>query len=458
MENEGTSYGSFILTHQDPDSRQALRIVSELKDPHVEQDEITRLSEFPADPEERYAAILSSIANHAGKQITFLSIPNIPGTIISSGDLHRTFVHNSDGAWKTARAVQRGHAKRSLIPIGMVAEDVGYHTGFQEKSVGFTQTQAGREYGDPISKFLLKYAAENNIAFEKILGSTISKTDSRAPYNRARILEYLAKRKNDSDIRIVDIIDFLESPANVAPYALSALQDEGLVLFDSVSPDNSKMKINYSINPDFHDIPHTTHKYNLKPALEAISSLTQKGVSEFNIDAVHSEMQKKNPNSTRNVASNLVLDLARGGYLNRGEFKGGRNLSVVTILQEGEKLVTEVLEPLRIALTDTPEGKALRDKWRNIPWEEYAPKALAIHKESSNKGNSINNSTSLIKINEIILQNPGIRTTDIMKTLKESGLPHKAINMYINKLIETGKIIREKEPNNITRWYPAISS
>ena len=62
MENEGTSYGSFILTHQDPDSRQALRIVSELKDPHVEQDEITRLSEFPADPEERYAAILSSIA------------------------------------------------------------------------------------------------------------------------------------------------------------------------------------------------------------------------------------------------------------------------------------------------------------------------------------------------------------------------------------------------------------
>jgi predicted transcriptional regulator len=169
-------------------------------------------------------------------------------------------------------------------------------------------------------------------------------------------------------------------------------------------------------------------------------------------------MQKKNPNSTRNVASNLVLDLARGGYLNRGEFKGGRNLSVVTILQEGEKLVTEVLEPLRIALTDTPEGKALRDKWRNIPWEEYAPKALAIHKESSNKGNSINNSTSLIKINEIILQNPGIRTTDIMKTLKESGLPHKAINMYINKLIETGKIIREKEPNNITRWYPAISS
>lgn len=448
------------LNHQDPDYRQSLRILSELRaqrpinNPKIETPLVAGKHEFPSDPEDRYEAILSSITNHAGKQITLLSIPSIPGTIITGKELHRAFLQNSGGVWKTADRIQTEHAKKSLIPIGMVAEEVGFKKGLQEETVGFTQTQAGKEYGDPIAKFLLKYAADNNLSLEKIFGTTLSKTESRAPYNRARILEYLAERKNDSGIRIVDITGIFGFSDNVVSAALTSLQEEGLVMFDSVSAESSKVKFNYSVNPDFNQVPRSTHGYNIRPALEAISSLVNNGVSEFSIDTVLAEVQKKDPTCERRVIRNLVLDLARGGYLNRGEFKGSANLSVVTILQEGEKFVKEVLEPLRLSLTDTPEGEALRNVWRSIPWNDYAPKALERHKELSKKGNPVSGSVSLEKINEIILENPGIRTGEIKRKLKESDLPYKTINMYINKLVESGNIKKVRESNVLTRWFP----
>lgn len=448
------------LNHQDPDYRQSLRILSELRtqrpinNPKIETPPVAEKHEFPSDPKERYEAILSSIANHAGKQITLLSIPSIPGTFITGKELHRAFLQNSGGVWKTADRVQTEHVKKSLIPIGMIAEEVGFKKGLQEEAVGFTQTRAGKEYGAPIAKFLLKYATDNNLSLEKVFGTTLSKTDSRAPYNRARLLEYLAERRNDSGIRMVDITSIFGFSDNVVSAALTSLQEEGLVLFDSVSAENSKVKFNYSVNPDFKDIPQSTHGYNIKPALEAISSLVNNGISEFSIDTVLTAIQKKDPNCERRVVRNLVLDLVRGGYLTRGEFKGGHNLSVVTILQEGEKFVKEALAPLRLSLTDTPEGEALRNEWRNIAWEDYAPKALERHKELSKKGNLTSSSTSLAKINEIILENPGIRTGEIKRILKESSLPYKTINMYVNKLVENGSIRRTKESSVLTRWFP----
>jgi len=221
----------------------------------VSESSVGKKAEFPTDPEKRFASVISSIGNHAGKQITFLSIPSIPGAIITPRELHNAFLENSGRVWKTHGSVQDSHARRSLIPIGMVAEEIVMRDGSDTELVGFIQTEAGRTYGDPVSKFLLKYAATHDISFEKILGVTSSSTDSRAPYNRARVLEYLSQRKNDSNIRIVDVQKSLRiSDDTTVREAMDLLQEEGLLMFESVDPEKTQGKFTYTLNPNFTGI------------------------------------------------------------------------------------------------------------------------------------------------------------------------------------------------------------
>ncbi len=433
------------LDHENADHRQALRIIEELRS--------QKKTEFPTDPEKRFEAIISSIGNNAGKQITFLSIPSVPGANITRWELHTAFVENSGGVWRTTSSLQRDHARRSLIPIGMVAEESVIRDGSNTEIVGFTKTEAGREYGDPISKFLLKYASEHNISLEKILGTTGSNQDSRAPYNRARILEYLSERKDDPHIRIVDISDFLEckNPALVTN-SLRELQEEGLVIFDSVDQENTKGKYMYTLTPVFEGAARLQHNAIPHPVLDAIKTLQASGSTEFEIDTVFSEIQKNDSNYKRERVRAVIAELARNNYLKRGKFEGSKIKSAVRILQEGFEFVNEVIIPLRTSLTDTPEGKALRDEWRNIDWQKYAPNALQIHKENSRKANMTDSTVLQNAIREIISQNPGIRTNEMKNRIKELGLPYKGVTRLSSSLLQIGELRRETQ-GRASMWY-----
>ncbi len=442
------------LYHEDPDYRQALRIIAELRSQReINHTKIEKRAEFPTDPEKRLEAIISSIGNHAGKQITFLSIPSTPGVIVTPWELHTAFVENSGRVWRTSGNVQRDHAQSSLIPIGMVAEEAVKRDGRNSELVGFTKTEAGREYGDPISKFLLKYASEHNISLDKIFGSTGSNQDSRAPYNRARILEYLSERKDESLIRIVDLAEFLgNKKGNIVADTLRALQEAGLVIFDSVDSENAKGKFTYTLNPGFIGAIKSQYNVLLNPVLDAIDTLRASGNTEFEIDNVLSEIQKNDADFNRDSVGNVLLDLANNRYLKHGEFKAGSTMSSVTILKEGIEFVNDVLTPLRTSLTDTPEGKALRDEWRNIDWQRYASNALMIHKENSRNANPIDQTLIQNTIREIISQNPGIRNNEMTNKLKELGLPYKNPSKQLASLLENGEVRRETQ-GKATMWY-----
>ncbi len=266
-----------VLHREDPDYRQSLRIISELRSqrevkPSNEPDLKKAEHEFPTDPEERFATILSSVGNNAGKQITFLSIPSVSGTIITPWELHTAFIANSNSVWKRGSDVSQAHTEHSLIPIGMVAKKEGFKSGMQEVAVGFIQTEAGKKYGDPIAKYLLKYASEHNLSLEKILGTTASRTGSRAPYNRARVLEYLVGRKDATSIKIAQIAKDLgfQDPTTISE-SLTFLQNEGLVVYDSVNTENTKGKFTFSLNPEFKgEVKKSRSGLNVTPIIQAL--------------------------------------------------------------------------------------------------------------------------------------------------------------------------------------------
>ncbi len=442
------------LDHENADHRQALRIIEELRaQRETNHPKIEKRAEFPTDPEKRFEAIISSIGNHAGKQATFLSIPSFPGANITPDELHTAFVENSGGVWRTHHSLQKAHTQASLIPIGMVAEESVIRDGHNTELVGFTKTEAGREYGDPISKFLLKYASEHNISLDQIFGFTGTNANSRAPYNRARILEYLSERKDDPHIRMADLAELLglKSTSQIGG-TLKALQEEGLVIFDSVDFENSEGKFICTLNPDFHGETNSRYKAALASTLNAIKALQESGSTEFETGNILSEIQKNDVDFKRDSVRKVVSDLIRNGYLIRGEFEGNKILSKVTILQEGTEFVNNVITPLRTSLTDTPEGKTLRDEWRNINWQKYAPNALKIHKENSRIANKTDPTVLQKAIREIISQNLAIRSGEVENKLKELGLPYKSSRNQLITLFKNGEIRKEKQ-GKASMWY-----
>ena len=76
----------------------------------------------------------------------------------------------------------------TFAPIGLIVQDI-MGRGLNYSQRYFTLTQAGETYGQPAAAFSLKYAVDHNTSLFNLLGSTQSGGDSRAPYNRARLVE-----------------------------------------------------------------------------------------------------------------------------------------------------------------------------------------------------------------------------------------------------------------------------
>ncbi len=122
------------IRDNDPDYKQALRVIAEMRaDKSLANEsaypqggydqkkgERDATKEFPKDPEERFKVVISAIGNNAAKQITFLSIPGLSGSVITPSELHKEFVKNSSGVWNTSESAQAFHAKKTLIPFGLV--------------------------------------------------------------------------------------------------------------------------------------------------------------------------------------------------------------------------------------------------------------------------------------------------------------------------------------------------
>ncbi len=205
--------------------------------------------EFPISPEERFDAVISSLQTPP-KQILMLLLRDYPQTAWELGLDFKDAIREQI-EWQTP---DRTHLNRSLnycqktlIPIGMVAEEAFFYSGeIARESVGFSATEAGQQYGKPIAAYLLTSAYQDAQSGRRYLwhalGPTGSSGPSRAPIVRSRLLFSLASQEGttSSIVGLTEELQISQIDSNTIGDNLHVLHKHGLVNLESVSGHKGK--------------------------------------------------------------------------------------------------------------------------------------------------------------------------------------------------------------------------
>lgn len=185
--------------------------------------------DFPSSPAARLEAVLSCM-NGELKQATLLVIDRNPMTGTA---IRRRLAELTDARLPTGTFSSYG--VQTLCPAGFLIHEV-FGKGLRIRYNCFKLSVVGERYGQPIAAFSLRYAVDHNISLYSLLGPASTVGKSRAPYNRARIMELLAQGCS----RIVELEDRLGLAHTDISYHLNHLRTHGLVLFDSLNPEREE--------------------------------------------------------------------------------------------------------------------------------------------------------------------------------------------------------------------------
>ena len=303
-----------------------------------------RENPFPSDLEGRLDAILN-VVNTEMKSLTLLHLETehaLSGLEIQS-KVGRTLQNRG---YLVDKQAFQNYCSQSLYPIGMVAIEEILSEGEIILNTGYKITSAGRHYGLPISAFSLDFAVRNNRSMYSILGSTVSKGNSRAPSNRIKILTILAK----NGVSEVEICESLSLDAKSVLDHLNKLREAGLVNFSSVgnSP-KSKRVVMYEFVAILNE-PQTVSRER---------ALTQQVYQELKKrDKVNPTALAEDLNKSRQSVSKVLSGLLRQGHAKFSSWSTDQR-SKVSITSKGREFYMQYLVPLMDALSDGPELKRM---------------------------------------------------------------------------------------------------
>jgi len=410
---------------------------------------IVRSEEFPSDPKERLAAVLAGFANREAKAVTLLLLRDYPK---GGQDLWQEFLEVTDNRWMIGWNGPKGYCRDSLIPVGMVAEELFLSMGTLEFTLGYTTTEAGEHYGKPIAAFLLRKAVEYGYSFFPIFGSTCSTGASRAPSNRAKILELLVQ--NPVHLRTADITSLLGfEERTLAGQHLRALDKAGLISYSAVGAEESgyasfQWRPGKKLKEEVIDLGH----YPLLTR-DIARILASKGEPMNRED-----LQKALPKSFRgkirslsNISEVLNCLLHQGFAIAR--FRGEKH-SEIKLLEKGERFYQEVIWPIKEALSDGPglaEMRALMTGWPN-----FAPEAVRLYKEVSPHAQGKSRAVWQRKIFGLLELRPdGLRPKEISDSL--SDLSHPRAISLLNEFFRDGLVRKRKEGRAVYYCLPTLS-
>lgn len=179
--------------------------------------------EFPKDSEARMEAVLSCV-NSELKQATVLVMDKYPFT---GNDTHARLQQYTDAKIPDRKTLYN-YCSATFSPIGFLVEELfGRGLGLADRY--FTLSDAGLVYGQAIAAFSLRFAVDNNLSLYQFFGPTYSTGNSRAPYNRARIVELVNAGHNT----MVDIARQIGLEDCGVREHLKRLNEAGIVIFDS---------------------------------------------------------------------------------------------------------------------------------------------------------------------------------------------------------------------------------
>lgn len=398
--------------------------------------------DFPQDREARLETVLSCL-NGEVKHATLLVLNQDPAT---SSRIRRRLTELTTARLPSTSTLF-DYCIQTLCPAGFVIHET-FRTDHPYNC--FRISDAGAKYGQPLAAFSLRYAVENHISFGELLRTASSAGDSRAPYNRARILELVAAGCE----RVVEIETELGLSHTDINYHLKHLQALGLTNFRSLN----------ACEPDFKTYRWVAGR---KPE-EARTVRTRKTLT----GQVARWLHTNKAGTYRQIAQQLnhkhVLDVSRVlvGLAQQGlattEFPS-TSRSKVTLAEKASLLLDYVMS-VRSALTNSTQLKtmtALRDEFladKDL-FRRYLDVAIEHHSTASpmmNARKSTERESELLKFLQSfqVDRGRGPRPSEMMALL---GWNHGTLRIYINSLIRKGRLRREEEGMTVRYTLPAQS-
>jgi DNA-binding PadR family transcriptional regulator len=415
--------------------------------PDLVKREVIRSEEFPTDPEERLAAVLAGFANSEAKAITLLLLRKGPK---DQSELWRDFIGVTDGRWRLGHSTPKAYCHWSLVPIGMVAEELFLSMGALEWTVGYTVTEAGKHYGQPIAAFLLRKAIEYGHSFYPVFGPTNSPGTSRIPLRRAKILEAIVRSSNA--LRTTDFEDLVSLKKHVVGGHLRALDKAGLIRYTSIDTEKAGYaRYQWRPETDPNNVERVKHYSRLTPKVAQVLALEERPMSR---EDVQSALQNLSPGKTYAEAtiSRILCGLHTQGLVD-AQFQGGKKQSEIELLKKGKRVYQEVLLPIKDALNDGPALREMRNFLSN--WPSFAPEAASLYKEASPQIRKEPSSVWQKRILSLLtFHSQGLRPNEIYEELRSVASSPSQISNHLRHLHKQGLLAKRKEGRAVCYYLP----
>lgn len=429
------------ILRDDPDYRQAIRIVSEIRN---ERQPVLPTQEAVGNAEERIENVLAGIGNSAPKCVALLCLVE-GGRSATPKEVQREFVSVTDNSWNTIHpSTIMGWTRDSFVPRGIMDETT------------HATTSAGKEYAVPAAKFLTKEASTLSFSLGEVFSQAhkSERSQHRTPYTIFRMFELMGEADAETGLRATDFATKIGVSLPPIGRHLFDLQKLGLVKYSSVNSESTEGKYTYTLVGNLNMAPPYVRGLTTRYVLQALQqpSILAANEGAFDVTAIHEKAAELGAQVREREGTGLILaELAKQGILQAGEFENGKNQSKALLTPEGKEFVARIIDPLRIGMTDSPEGKKLRQEWDQIQWERYAADAVEIHKERPGYAEPLPVEEVYQMVLKTVTEHPGLRTNQLNELIHR-----KNVNPLLTRLVTEGRIKRIHSGKG-TYWYPAES-
>lgn len=413
----------------------------------------TRNEEFPTDLQLRFEAIMSAIGNGAQKCTLLLCLDR--NSAQTSTALKHIFEEKTERVRKISNKLPASLCRWSLMPIGLVAEADMIRLGTDQKVAGYRLSDAGATYGQPIASHILQTSVELKVDPNKLYGSTSkSGGNSRAVLNTINVLESLYEyRLSQEEMGEEDFTRSFQQISRLAEIDLSVTSDRiknlfalGLVDCDSYDSEEGLFSYSWVESKNPSEVKPVNRYATLTNAIVKMAiqggTVTRPAVTKYILE---NRITQANENTAASVSSSILTNLAKAGFLHKiGDFKPNEKYSWASITDRGIEIIKQQILPIKNALRDDDVGEKIRSEWKKIPWEKYAPQAVATHFELSGHGNEVSKNEWEARVKEYLTNNNGTsRPKDLEKALGRGGIS------ILPSLLASGTVRKVKEGKEV---------
>lgn len=401
----------------------------------------TREKPFPEDLEGRLNSILN-VVNTELKTATILHLDDVPA---EGKKIRRRLKQNIGRNYLPQGRTFNNYCHATLLPIGMIAEEVTIQEDAENVVVGYRLTEAGKKYGLPIAAFTLDWVYMHDQSLFEILGPTGSKGKSRSPENRIKILEELGK---GNALREADLVRIIwNSKKGSLTSHLNQLKKTGLIQFDSCGEMNKPIIV-YRHMRDLEDSERIcgakTFPRRIVKLLKEKGNLTTPEVTKI-------------LNVPERYVTTTLSRLATKRVIGRGKWKGRVIQSRVNLTSKGKRFLEEYIDPIKDALDDGPWLNQMNEtlgvlRQDNKIFGEYLRTAINLYRPLSPNLNKKSKEETDRKILDYITKHPeGTRPSELSKVF---SLSFPATLWHLRHFMEE-RILRKERDGLAVRYFLA---